>query len=329
MLLCLPLISACGGNDKARLTVNLPDRFDGKEIELISFEDSVIIASEKLDGGNAIFETVENDSLKFPILVQLVIDGRVRGYYVMESGEAVLDSTRTVSGTPTNNKLQLLLNRMDSIDSTGDMVGYINLAEELYNKNKDNILGTYFGIEWLKYANPLKVDSLLANAPQSMKESRRASYYINFARLRAATAPGKPYADFEGEDIDGRRLKFSEYIEPGKYTLVDFMASWCPWCVKDLPRLKEIKETYPVNEFEIVSVAVRDKPEDTATAVGRHGINWKMVYNTQKVPYDLYGFSGIPHYMLIGPDGKIVARGESLATIENSIKEKLNYGGEE
>ena len=46
-----------------------------------------------------------------------------------------------------------------------------------------------------------------------------------------------------------------------------------------------------------------------------------MVYNTQRTPYDLYGFTGIPHHMLIGPDGTILSRGESLAQIEQMLEQ--------
>ena len=135
-------------------------------------------------------------------------------------------------------------------------------------------------------------------------------------RLRAKTAPGQKYADFGGKDAAGNDVTLGKYIEPGKYTLVDFMASWCPYCIKDMPELKAMRGRYAEKGFGIVSVAVRDTPEATAGAVEKHGIDWNVVYDAQKRPYDLYGFSGIPHYMLIGPDGKtIVARSGSLKDI--------------
>ena len=64
-----------------------------------------------------------------------------------------------------------------------------------------------------------------------------------------------------------------------------------------------------------MGVAVRDKTDDTAAMVAKHELTWPVIYNTQRVPYDIYGFSGIPHHMLIDPDGVIVSRGESVAQI--------------
>ena len=95
--------------------------------------------------------------------------------------------------------------------------------------------------------------------------------------------------------------------------MVDFWASWCPYCIKEIPQLKEIHEKYSGKGVDIVGIAVRDKTEDTEASVAKHSIPWKVMYNAQRVPYDIYGFTGIPHLMLIGPDGRIIARGESAA----------------
>ncbi|MDE5773956.1 MAG: TlpA family protein disulfide reductase [Muribaculaceae bacterium] len=319
--LCVSLaMIGTGCQRQAEIEVSLPDSFEGKQIELISFCDSVVLSGDTVRNGKVHFSISESDSVQYPLLAQLMVDGRARGFYVIEPGKASLDSTRRVYGTPLNDKMSELMARMDSADALG-MTAYVNEAEKIYNENKDNVLASYFGIEWLKYADPVKVDSLLQSAPESLRKSRRAHYYINFAALRAATSPGKMYVDFAGEDAYGHPVRFSDYIHPGQYTLVDFMASWCPYCIKDFPVISDLYSQYKDKGLNVVSVAVRDKPEDTAVAVKHHGLVWDVVYNTQKVPYDIYGFSGIPHYMLIGPDGKIIMRGETLSTIVDKVVE--------
>ena len=49
--------------------------------------------------------------------------------------------------------------------------------------------------------------------------------------------------------------------------------------------------------------------------VKKRDISWDVLYNTQRVPYDIYGFTGIPHHILISPDGTILSRGENAAQI--------------
>lgn len=316
-------IASCADKE-AKVSLEFPDDFNGKTLDLISFNDSVLVATTQITDGKAEFTLTQSDSLVMPLLAQFVVDGRVKGYYVIEPGEAVwTDTIRVARGTPSNARFAELLGRIKEADEAEDFVALTSISERIYNENKNNIFGPYFGIEWLKWADPLKVDSLLAKAPDSFRNSRRAAGYIDFARLRARTAPGQPYADFSGKDASGKDIKFSDYVTPGKYVIVEFMASWCPYCIKDLPELKRIYSANKDKGVELVSVAVRDTPEATAGAVKKHGMDWKVVYDAQKRPYDLYGFSGIPHYMLIGPDGKIAARSMKLSDIDSALSEKL------
>ena len=76
----------------------------------------------------------------------------------------------------------------------------------------------------------------------------------------------------------------------------------------------------------MLSVAVWDKPEATVEAAAEHGVTWNQIINAQKVPTDLYGIDGIPHILLIGPDGVILKRnlrGEDIeATVAQYVKAK-------
>lgn len=321
-LLCAGALASCATKE-ANVSLEFPEDFNGKTIDLISFNDSTVIASAEIADNKASFSLKESDSLQMPILAQFVVDGRVKGYYVVEDGIATWSlGQRVAEGTDMNTQFQSLISELDKADEEEDFDAIISISENAYNANKDNIFGPYFGIEWLKWADPLKVDSLLAEAPASFKDSKRAQNYINFARLRAKTAPGQHYADFEGADAEGNPIKFSDYVVPNRYTLVDFMASWCPYCIKDMPKIKDLRDKYKDNGLEVVSVAVRDEHEATARAVEKHGIDWKVVYDAQRRPYDLYGFSGIPHYMLIGPDGVILTRSFTIEDIDSFLSSK-------
>ena len=319
------LLSAAGcKHETAQLSVNLPEKFDGQQIELMSYLDSTVIARATVEKGHADFNLNTNDSLKLPLLTAVIIDGRIRAFYVAEPGKALLtDSMNVASGTPDNERFALLMTRLDSIEDTDDMASYVRFAEQAYNDNLDSPLRDYFGIEWLKYADPQRVDSLLETAPDDFRNSRRALHYENFARLRSNTSPGKKYVDFAGETADGKPMKLSDLIKPGRYALVDFWASWCPYCIKELPDMARLYESWNGRGLDIIGVAVRDKTADTQGAVAKYGISWPVVYNTQRTPYDLYGFTGIPHHMLIGPDGTILSRGESLAQIEQMLEQTI------
>lgn len=317
--LCLALGSCA--KKESRLEITFPERFEGKTVEMMSYRDSTVVATAVVRDRRAEFVTTESDSLRLPVFMQLAVDGRICAYYVAEPGNAtVTDSTNVATGTPLNDRLTRLMQSLDSVEALDDMRLYVDFAERQYNANRDNPLGDYFGIEWLKYADPQRVDSLLSASDRGFRDSRRVRHYKKFADSRLATSPGHKYVDFSGETARGTVQKLSALVPAGRYVVLDFWASWCPYCIRELPELKSLRADYP-DKVEIVGVAVRDLPEDTRTAVKKHEIPWPVLYNTQKVPYDIYGFSGIPHHILVGPDGTIISRGESAAQIRRRLEE--------
>lgn len=313
----------CGQPKSASLdvTVSDKDKFEGKTIEIVSFADSTILASSVITDGKAKLILNENDSVQFPLFTQIMVDGRTRAFYIVETGNSQLsDSVSAASATPLNDKFFGLLAELDSIENLDDMKLYLDYSEKAYNDNKDNPIGAYFGVEWIKYADPQKVDSFLNMAPADFRSMRKVKQYEERARHRALTAPGMKYTDFEGETAKGKKIMLSSLVKPGKYTLIDMWASWCPYCIKELPDLQQLYADFGEKNLEIIGVAVRDKPEDTANMVAKHNLTWPVIYNTQRVPYDIYGFSGIPHHILLDPDGVIVSRGENAAQIRQRLE---------
>lgn len=324
--MCVAALVAAGscGHRESRLTLSLPDRFEGKRVELIAFDDSVVLAADTLRRGSLTFD---NTGLldRAPLLTQVVIDGRVRGYAVIEEGRAELrDSMSVACGTPLNDRFAGILAGLDSVENLDDMNLYTQYAGRLYNANRDNVLGRYFGVEWLKYSRPESVDSMLPLMAPEFVSSRRVQSAVRAARLRGATAPGRRYADFSAAPSDGARpVSLSSLVRPGRYTIVDFWASWCPYCIKEFPALKELYADFHGRGLDIVGVAVRDRPDDTRAAVAKHELPWTVMYNTQRIPYDVYGFSGIPHHILIGPDGVIISREENVPRLRERLAKLL------
>ncbi|MBD5222845.1 MAG: TlpA family protein disulfide reductase [Bacteroidales bacterium] len=305
----------------AELKIMFPERFEGKTVELIDYKDSTLIATSLIKNGEAEFTVAQSDSLKLPMFMQLCVDGRICAYYIAESGKAMVsDSTNVATGTKLNDKFASLIATLDSIEDTDDMYKYIEYTEQQYNANIGNPIGDYFGIEWMKYAEPEKVDSMLATVSPSFRNSRRVKHYEKTARLRLNTSPGHKYVDFEGKTSTGTSRKLSDLIPSGKYTIIDFWASWCPYCIKELPDLKKLRAEFG-NMVEIVGVAVRDLPEDTKAMIKKQQIDWPVLYNTQKIPYDIYGFSGIPHHILVSPDGTILSRGENIDQLRKRLEQ--------
>ena len=144
---------------------------------------------------------------------------------------------------------------------------------------------------------------------------------------KKATAEGQMFTDFEivqdTADVEGNTVKFSNYIGKGKYVLVDFLASWCRPCKREIPNIAAVYEKFHGDDFDVLSVAVWDDPVDTKASAVEHGVVWNQIINAQRIPTDIYGIEGIPQIMLFGPDATIVKRNLRGEGIEKAVAEAL------
>ena len=122
-------------------------------------------------------------------------------------------------------------------------------------------------------------------------------------------------------DYDGQTHRLSDYVGRGKYVLVDFWASWCGPCRREIPNLISLYEKYKNRNFTIVGVAVNDKPEATLKAIAQDSIPYPQILNTQNVAPSLYGFDGIPYIILIDPEGRILGTGLRGENINRKLSE--------
>ena len=136
-------------------------------------------------------------------------------------------------------------------------------------------------------------------------------------------APGQPFIDFEGEDINGNKVKLSDYVGKGKYVIVDFSASWCGPCKEEMPNLSNVYNTFKGEKFDMITVMVWDKLEASKKMLQEFNVNWKSILNAGMKPMELYGFSGIPRIMLFAPDGTIVHNELRGNLIKEKVKEVL------
>lgn len=130
---------------------------------------------------------------------------------------------------------------------------------------------------------------------------------------------GTMFKDFTIVQPDGKSLSLSDFAGCGKYCLVDFWASWCGPCKREIPTLKKVYEKYGPKGLAVVSVAVWDDPMDSADTAKVYGITWNQILNARNVPTELYDILGIPHIMLIGPDGIILKRDLRGEEIEKAV----------
>jgi len=111
--------------------------------------------------------------------------------------------------------------------------------------------------------------------------------------------------DFTLNDINGKPLALSSLR--GKWLILDFWGSWCGWCIKGMPKMKEYYAKYQ-DKLEILGVDCNDTVEKWKAAVAKHEIPWLHVYWDKENgdnPVDMYGVRGFPTKVVIDPQGKV------------------------
>ena len=123
--------------------------------------------------------------------------------------------------------------------------------------------------------------------------------------------------DTAGKTITSRHLR-------GKVIVIDFWATWCPPCLKAIPHLKELHDKYHDKGLEIVGISMDSRRSDLEKFVEREGISWPQVWGSTLIEsLDKTGIHGIPTYLVIGRDGKLVKQDHVLSSslIEELISE--------
>ncbi len=215
-------------------------------------------------------------------------------------------------------KAKLLSDRLDSLGNV-----QLLLIKEIIRDNRDNELPAkyikdamyQFSYEELK--NALDPKTAYYNHPDVAPAKMLLAGYEK-------RKPGIQFHELSMKDPADKDVTLSQWVGKGNYVLVDFWASWCGPCRKEMPYVITAYEQFHPKGFEVVGVSFDQKKDAWINAIQQMGMQWPQMSDLKGwkcAASDLYGVSSIPSNVLVDPQGKIVAmdlRGEKLL---NKLKE--------
>lgn len=174
--------------------------------------------------------------------------------------------------------------------------------------------------------NVAKAEALLQQAGDRLRAEESITKMVTRLRRVEATQAGAQFVDFEGVDDANKGVRLSDYVGKGHYVLVDFWASWCGPCRREIAHLKKVRDAYTDKGLVILGTVVWDEMEDHLKAMKELEITWPQIFNKTEAT-ELYGIAGIPQIILFDPAGKIVARDLRGEEINKLLDKALQDNG--
>ena len=144
-----------------------------------------------------------------------------------------------------------------------------------------------------------RMKSIYQTAINQLEEQAQAE-----SMAAAKQAAGTIAPDFTLNDPTGKPLSLSSLR--GKYVVLDFWGTWCGWCIRGIPKMKEYYSKYK-NQFEILSIDCNESKEKWLAGLKKYAMPWLHVYNPDNTSVrEDYAIQGYPTKIIVGPDGKII-----------------------
>jgi len=226
-----------------------------------------------------------------------------------------------IEGTGLNEKWGAFLAKAESLKGNSKALG--ELLKTTCKENADNKLSVaaimMFGgdVDFSVLNEVLPDDAPYASHPIMAQ-------IIQYKNSMSQRMPGSALKDIAIPDANGKMHKLSEYVGKGKVVLVDFWASWCGPCCKEMPNVVAAYDKYKSKGFEVVGVSLDQKKDAWLAAVKRLGMTWPQLSDLKGWKCEaakLYGVDAIPSNILFDKDGNVIATDLTGAALQNKLKE--------
>lgn len=124
--------------------------------------------------------------------------------------------------------------------------------------------------------------------------------------------------DFELQSLDGTKIKLSDL--KGKNVIINFWATWCGYCVSEMPDLQKLQDTYKDEELLVLAVNVGESKEVVQKFKEDNKLNLTVLLDEDSSIANLYGLRSFPSTLTVNKEGEIVTGYVGMLTYEKMEK---------
>ena len=329
-------ISADLENDKEVFLIAIDENNQPKTVDTLRILDGIATYSSKIEYPEMHYLLLNGNRDVIPIIIE---SGNINVQIYKDSIRSS-KATGTKSNkefrdyiklsNPIINDLIEIQNEMRNAMVSRDSLLVLDTREQLIEmQDKFND----FQFEYVKsnpkaYLSALILEELIATG--GVDKEQASEIYVKFSKTLKSTKAGKNIKelikpddiseesevnvgdvapDFSAPNIMGETEEL--YLSKGKYTIVDFWASWCGPCRVDNPNLVKLYDRFKPNGLEIFGVSLDIRMSSWTKAVENDKLSWNHVSNLKRWDDPIaenYGVESIPQLFLIDENSKVIAK---------------------
>ncbi|QNI36898.1 TlpA disulfide reductase family protein [Edaphobacter albus] len=242
--------------------------------------------------------------------------------------QAVVDQLKTLRSVPDSQRGQKTTDLALQIRSLPSTPNKLRLAVGLTHLSTEGD----FGRQTLQSVADTLASTLTANPLPPAKNGGPASPYLDLAKLvryeHVTTSLNDPQyaqamtqltaeeteiekADFTLNDLNGKPWTLSSLR--GKVVLVNFWATWCPPCRKEMPDLDALAHKFKSKGLVILSISDEDAPK-VSSYISAHNIRYPILLDPGRKVTESFHVDGIPKSFVFNREGKLVAQSIDMRT---------------
>jgi thiol-disulfide isomerase/thioredoxin len=361
MLIILLLVSMSASSQQAIVTGTLPEDFFGKSIQLtlINYEtrnDKVVQEAQIGQDGKFILTI----SLKEPEIYDLGVDNSSLVQVLAKPGDKInltigkqlievtgSKETQYLIDYEANRKMvfnKYLKRTYDSSEvavksGNKERIEYWNVEHEKASENYkaalaqwveqpffiNSLAAIHHSIRWNSETDTALMDQMVSFFQKNYPKYDLTRQLVNKVNATKRIAIGAVAPGFVSTDTAGEKIDLKGYR--GKYTFVEFWASWCAPCREESPTLVRLYNEYKDKGFAILSVSIDINTPQWKNAIRQDGYTWGNVCDLNGYggpTAALYTVTAIPNSFLLDKNGRIIAKNLRGKALESKLAELMN-----